>query len=105
MMILDFKKEIAFAKNVRVGVGGAPGFFVAVGQQDLRDVAAQASGHTDQPFGVLREQIPIDARLIVEPFEEAGGDQVDEVAIAFLSFAEEDQMVVAIGVAAGLVAL
>ena len=52
-----------------------------------------------------REQVLIDAGLVVEAFEVGGGDQVDEVAVAFLVFAEQDQVVVAVGIGAGLVAL
>jgi hypothetical protein len=52
-----------------------------------------------------REQVLIDARLVVEAFEKGGGNHLDEVAVAFLVFAEQDQVVVAVGIAAGLVAL
>ena len=54
---------------------------------------------------MLREQVLVDAGLVVETFEIACGDEVDEVAIAFLVLAEQDQVVVAVGIAAGLVAL
>ena len=52
-----------------------------------------------------REQVLIDARLVVEAFEKAGRNQLDEVAIAFLVLAEQDQVVIAVGIGAGLVAL
>jgi len=100
VVVLNFEEEIAFAEDVRVGVGGTAGIVVAVGQQDFGNVAAQAGGHADQPFGVPREQVLVDAGLVVEAFQEACGDQVDEVAIAFLGLAEQDQVIVAVGVAA-----
>ena len=50
----------------------------------------------DQPLGVLREKVLVDARLVVEAVEVAGRDQVDEVAVAFLVFAEQHQVVVAV---------
>ena len=68
-------------------------------------MAAQAGGHADEPFGVLVEQVHVDARLVIEAVEIGGGDQVDEVAIALLVFAQQHQVVVAVGVGAGLVAL
>src|ERR1035437_3049986 len=105
VVVLDFEEEIAFAEDVRIGVCGAAGFVVAVGQQDFGNVAAQAGGHADQPFGVPREQVLVDAGLVIEAFQEARGNQVDEVAIAFLGLAEQDQVIVAVGVAAGFVAL
>ena len=54
---------------------------------------------------MAREQVFIDARLVIKAFEIGGGNQVDEIAIAFLVFAEQDQVVIAIGVGAGLHAL
>ena len=45
------------------------------------------------PRAVLGQQVVIDARLVIEAFEEAGGDQLDEVAVAFRIFAEQDQMI------------
>ena len=47
---------------------------------------------------MAREQVFINARLVVEAVEVAGGDQLDEVAIALLVLAEQDKMVIAIGV-------
>ncbi len=86
----------------RVFVGEAARVFVRSCEEGFVDVAAQAGGERDQAFGVAREQVLIDARLVVEAFEIAGGDQVDEVAVAFLVFAEQDQVVVAVGIAAAL---
>ncbi len=54
---------------------------------------------------MLREQVFIDAGLVIEAFEVAGGDKLDEVFVAFLRFAEQDEMIVAVGIGAGLVAL
>ena len=58
-----------------------------------------------RPLECCGEQVLIDARLVIEAFEVAGGDQLDEVAIALLVFAEQHQVVVAVGIGAGLVAL
>ena len=58
-----------------------------------------------RPLECCGQQVVIDARLVVEAFQVRGGDQLDEVAIAFLVFAEQHQVVVAVGIAARLVAL
>jgi len=42
-VVLNLQEEIALAEHVRVGVGRAARFVVAVGQQDFRDVAAQTA--------------------------------------------------------------
>ena len=104
-VILQFEEEILGAEQVGVFVGDAARVFVAVLQQGFVDVAAQARGERDQALGVAREQVLIDARLVVEAVEIAGGDQLDEVAVAFLVFAQQDQVVVAVGFAADADAL
>ena len=95
-VILQFQEEILRAEQVGVFVGHALGLVVAVRQQRFVDVAAQARRQRDQALGVPREQVFIDARLVVEPIQIAGGDQLDQVAIAFLVFAQQHQMVVAV---------
>ena len=44
---------------------------------------------------MFREQVVVDARLVVETFEIAGRDQLDEIAIAFESFAQQNQVIAA----------
>ena len=68
-MVLNFEEEIVFAEDVLVGVGQAARLVVAVGEEGFGDVAAQAGGHADQAFGVLGQQIFVDAGLVVEAFE------------------------------------
>ncbi len=99
-VILQFEEEILGAEQVCVFVGDAARVFVAVLQESFVDVAAQACRERDQALGVAREQVLIDARLVVEAVEVAGGNQLDEVAVAFLVFAQQHQVVVAVGFAA-----
>jgi len=40
---------------------------------------------------VFREQVEINARLVIEAFEEAGGDQLDEIVIALEIFAKAER--------------
>ena len=61
----------------------------------LGDGAAQARRKRDQTLAVLREQIVIDAWLVVEPFKKAGGNQFDQVAIALGILAEQNKVIVA----------
>ena len=49
---------------------------------------------------MLRQQILVDARLVVKAFQERGGDQLQQVAIALLVLAQQHQMVVSVRVAA-----
>ena len=57
------------------------------------------------PLECCAQQVLVDARLVVEAVEVAGGDQLDQVAVAFLVFAEQDEVVVAVRVAPVLMAL
>ena len=46
-----------------------------------------------RPFGVLREQLLVDARLVVEALGVAGRHQLDQVVVALVGLREQDQMV------------
>ena len=71
---------------MRVG----PGLVVTAVDQCFRHRAAQARGESDQSAAVLGEQVVVDARLVVEALQKAGGNQTNEVAIAFGVLAEQD---------------
>ncbi len=105
VVVLHFEEEILGAEDVAILVRHAPRIVVLVGKQSLRNVAAQAGRHADQALGMRGQQVGIDARLIVEALQVGGGHQLDEIAIPFLVFAEQHQVVVAIGIAARLVSL
>ena len=104
-VILHFEKEVIAAEDVRVFVSESFRLVVLVVDDGFVDVAAQAGRHGDQSFGVPRQQILIYTRFVVEAIEIAGRDKVDEVLVAFLRFAEQNQVVIAVGIGAGLVAL
>ena len=71
---------------------------VTVGSQRHRHLAPQAGGKANQAVGVPRQQVLIDPRLVVETFEIGGGGELHQVAVAALVFAEQDEMVGAVGV-------
>ena len=84
------------SEEIRVFVREPLGIVVAIGQHRFVNIAAQAGRKRNQPFGMLRQQILVDARLVVKPVQVAGRDQVDQVLVAFLVFAEENQVVIAV---------
>ena len=61
-------------------------------QDALRDLARDAAGEADEPLGVLLQQRPVDARLEIKPLGEARGDEVAEIAVAGLVFAQENEV-------------
>ena len=54
---------------------------------------------------MLAEEIVVDARLVVETFEIAGGDELDEIAVALEGFAEEHEVIGAAGAGLEVVAI
>ncbi len=105
VMILHFQEEVVLPEHVGVLVGEAAGFLVAIGEQGLVDVASEARRKRNQALGVTREQFLVDAGLVVEAFQAGRRDQLDEIAVALLVLAEQDQVVIAIGVRFDRVAL
>ena len=69
-VVLNFEEEILLAEDVAVGVGQAAGVFVFVVEDGFVEVAAQARREADEAFRMGGEQVLIDARLVVEAFED-----------------------------------
>ena len=53
----------------------------------------EAAAQADQPSGVLRQQVLVDARLVVEPLGVAGRHQLDQVVVALARLRQQDQVV------------
>jgi hypothetical protein len=54
---------------------------------------------------VFREQVIVNARLVVKAFEETGGDELNQIVIALEGFAEKDQVVAAAATRFGFIAI
>lgn len=61
-------------------------------QDQARNVAREAGRQRDEPFVPLREQVHVDAGLVVVALDEPGRAELDEVLIALLVFAQEHQV-------------
>ena len=79
-MAHDFDIE-PVAEDVMERRGGALGLGGIVAQERLRHQARHAAREDDQSLVVLGQQIHVDARLVVIPFEKALRDQRREVPI------------------------
>jgi hypothetical protein len=51
---------------------------------------------------MLLEQIVVHARFVVEAVEETGGNELNQIAITFFVFREQDEMVGALGIASAI---
>ena len=80
----------------------APGAIGIPGEDRAAHHRRQAARGGDQSLAVVAEQVEIDPRLVVEPFQIALRNQVHQVAIAGLVHREQQQVID--GVEAGVVA-
>ena len=98
---LHFEEEVAGAQDVAVRGGRVVRFPVLAVGQPLRDLAFQAGAQSDQPLAVLRQQVLVNPRLVVEAFGIAGRDQLDEVVVALERLRQEHQVILRLpGIAA-----
>ena len=104
-VVLNLEEEILLAEDVAISVRQAAGVFVFIVEDGFVKIAAQACREADQAFRMGGEQVLIDARLVVKAIKEGRRNHLDEVLVAFLVFAEQDEMVVTVGIGAGLVPL
>src|SRR6202008_4364404 len=70
-LILHFEEEITFAENVTQAVSGVARVVKAAVEERLGNRATQARGKRDESAAVLGEQVVVNARLVVEAFQEA----------------------------------
>ena len=81
-VILHLKVEAILAEDVAVAPRKRTCMLPVINLKGARDLTVQAAGESDQPLGILREVIKIDARLVVHAIEVRVRDEAAEVAIA-----------------------
>ncbi len=95
-VILKFQEKVALSEQVLVPIRKALRHVVLALHHCFVDVALQARGAADQPLCMLRKQILVDARLVVEPFRVGGGNQLHQIPVTLLGFGQQQQVVIAI---------
>ena len=86
--------HISHLKSSRLGgPTNLPGLLALLGTDPGRDFPLEAAAQPDQPLGVLREQILVDARLVIEPLGVAGRHELDQVVVALVGLGEEHQVI------------
>ena len=90
---LHLQEKMVRAKDVAIRRGGVNGPVLLLRPDAGGDLALQTTAEADESFGVLREQVLVDARLVVEAFRVAGRHQLDQVVIALFGFGQQDEMV------------
>ena len=106
-VVLQLDEQVVAAEDVLQPGGLLGGAGDVAAQQRLEDVTAETPGRGDDALGVVGEQLPVEARLVVVALEERPRSQLDEVAVAGVRLGEQGQVVVqlvaGIGVAARVV--
>ncbi len=75
----------------------------AVFLERLADPPGEAAGERDQPGRVLREQLPVDARLVVVALEVTGRGELDQVGVAGVVLGQQRQVRIALPLRAPVV--
>ncbi len=92
-LILHFEKEVAGAEDVAIRCRRGNGLLRLFRSNLAGDLALEAAAEADQAFGVLREQLLVDARLVIEAFGVPGRDELDEILEPLLVLGEEHEVV------------
>ena len=82
-------EEVVGPEHVAVAPGRLVRRLLLVGQQQLRDQAAEASRCGDEAFRVVGQQLVVDARLVVEALEEGAARELHEVAVPLVVLGQE----------------
>ena len=100
-MVLEFEVKIFGAERLFEPVNCIPGFRQIILLDQIGDFAGQTAGQRDQALLVPSQKFFVDARLIVEPFQMRGRDELDEIFVTHLIFGEQQEMVIHITASAG----
>ena len=106
-VVLQFDEQVVAPEDVLQPAALASAPLSSPLSSDLQHVPTEAPGGGDQALGVLLEQLPVDAGLVVVALHEGEARQLDEVLVAGLVLGQQREVVVelraALGVAAGVV--
>ena len=83
-MVLEFEVEVLRPKSLLEPVNSLARAGQLVLLNPIRDLARQAAGERDQPLLVKREQLLINARLVIIALQVRLGRELDQVPVADL---------------------
>ena len=93
MMILQLEIQILFAENIEILLGDVAGFGLAVVRVGIRHRAFQTGGQRDQAVGVLAQNLHVNARFVVESFEKARADELNQIFVAGFIFRQQNEVI------------
>ena len=92
-LVLQLEEEVVGAEDVAVRRRRGAGLLQPILVDAFGDLALETARQADEALAVLREQVLVDARLVVEAFRVAGRDQLDQVVEAFVGLGQQHQVV------------
>ena len=92
-LILHLEEEVVRPEDVAIGGRRVQRLLLLLGTNAGGHLPFQAAAQADQPRRMLREQLLVDPRLVVEPLGVAGRDELDQVVIALVGLRQQHQMV------------
>ena len=93
-VILDLDEEVVATEDVLQACGLLERTLLVAVQQRLQHVTAEATARRDQAIGVLLEQLPVHAGLVVIALHERERRELDEVLVALVVLCQQDEVVV-----------
>ena len=93
-VVLNFKVKAVPAEQCRQLLGLALCPLVVATEQHFRYCTRNAAGQTNKPLAMLRQQLPVDPRLSVKALGEGAGDDVAQIFVARLVFAQQYEVAV-----------
>ncbi len=76
-LILNLQKEILLAENIAQPVGVVARLVVLFLDHRLGHRALQTCGQGNQPFAVLRQQVVVNSRFVIETFQKSRRHKLD----------------------------
>ena len=92
-VVLQLHIEIAGRKDLPIVVKRGLGLIELAFLDLERDFALEAGGKPDQTLRMFRENLLVDARLVVEAVEVRRGDKLNEIFVADFVLRQQDQMI------------
>ena len=101
-VILQFKEEIPFPKNVLVFVGRLLCLFVESPYQILLYFPGKTGTQRNQPAAVLSEDLLVHTWLIIVPLGKSPGHNLHQIVVALFIFGQQNKVIVTIFTVSGL---
>ena len=103
---LQFEEEVLPSQDVAIGGRGLDRLTLVAARQALRHLSFETAAQSDETLRMLREEVLVESRLVVEALGVAGRDELDQVVVPLAGLRQQHQVIrrlagiAALGVAA-----